>query len=260
MRPTLRTCSRSAVLALAVSVSSSFSLAGCTASRQLTVPKGAEHVLSRLDLRAQMVESAVYRVRWRAIGTAPHAEFFLDIAYKAPGRFRIVANGPFDAPAFTAVVIGDDFWFVDHHEGRYVTDRVVNLANYDVPMAEFFSSAWRDLFSGGWGGGESVGELTPSKRRHEYLASTVYADWIIRWNEHREAPSTVEAADPADPRHVLAEVWFDRSSSGFPFWQLKQLHVRGEAAGGEHRWSIIRQAYNRSLPDDMFAPLPRPRE
>ncbi|MEW5701138.1 MAG: hypothetical protein AB1792_02790 [Candidatus Zixiibacteriota bacterium] len=242
----------SAVLVMLMSI-----MTGCGASRSLIVPKGGGHVLTRLDVRAQMVQSAAYRVRWRAIGTPPHAEFFLDIAYRAPGRFRIAATGPFDVPAFTAVVLGDDFWFVDHRDGRLVSDRLANLGNYQMPMAEFFSSSWRDLFSGGWGGGDVVGELMTSGSE-EYSAATTYADWHVRWDRRREAPKFIRAVDPVDDRRVLAEIWFDRFSDEFPFWLLKELHVRGEEKGGEHRWKIIRQEYNLPLPDKMFTPLSEP--
>jgi hypothetical protein len=232
--------------------------AGCAAARYSGGGFTGERVLARLLLRAEATESAVYRVRWRAIGAEPHAEFILDIAYKAPGKFRLVATGPFGSPAFTAVVVGEDFWFVDHQQGRYITDRIANLGDYDVPMAQFFSGPWRDLFSGGWGGGKTVGELMPGDRPGEYVGEGLYTRWEIQWDAGHAAPRSIRAVDPSDHGMVLAEISFERSRDEYPFWQMKRLRLRAGESGGEHRWDLLRQEYNGKTPDHFFDPLPPP--
>ena len=230
----------------------------CAGTSQLDGGRDPGRVLADLKARAGMVESAAYRVRWRASGTEPHGEFLVDIAYKSPDRFHLSAIGPFDIPAFTAVVVGDSFWFVDHRAGRLVVDQVANLPSYDVPMARFFSTSWRDIFAGGWGGGGTVPELVPGGNGHEYVGDTPFATWILNWDESHQVPRFARAVDPDDHRRVLAEVWFDRDGRQFPFWRLKALRVRGETQGGEHRWDILRQKYNTPLPDRLFERLSEP--
>ncbi|MBI3872983.1 MAG: hypothetical protein HY304_07920 [candidate division Zixibacteria bacterium] len=234
-------------------------LYGCSHPPPLTEQHNAASVTARLKSRADSVASAAYRIRWRSIGTGPHAEFIMEIAYRAPGRFRIAATGPFGVPAFTAVVIGDAFWFVDHHDGRYVSDQMANLGTYDIPAAEFFATAWRYLFAGGWGGDPNLADLESGGNPDELRASGTVTDWVIKWDWRHQVPKKVTAVDAADPRRVLAEVWFDRTGKRFPYWEINRLRIRDLKEGGEHKWTLLKQKYNIPLPDRLFEPLRPPR-
>ena len=70
-------------------------IVGCSRPPWPAEDGAADHVLHRLRTRKEAINSATYRVRWDAKGTEPHGQFILEIAYQAPGRFRITATGPF---------------------------------------------------------------------------------------------------------------------------------------------------------------------
>lgn len=218
-------------------------------------------VLRRLNTRAEETNFATYRVRWRSIGTEPHAVFFLDIAYRAPDRFRVTAEGPFGIPAFTSVVVADTFWFVDHRSQELTTDLVQNLGDYAIPMADFFAGNWRALFSGGWGASASGGlGLRPEKSRGEYTTSRESTRWTIKWHHGREAPRWIRAETQEKGRTVLvAQTWYHRYSDTFPYWEMKSLRVSGFPGGGEHRWKILKQKHPVALPDRLFKPPSSPR-
>ncbi|HUU45126.1 MAG TPA: hypothetical protein VM118_05275 [Acidobacteriota bacterium] len=220
-------------------------------------------VLERLETRSLMTQSATYRVRWRSVGTEPHATFFLDIAYKAPGRFRVTAEGPFGLPAFTAVIVEDSFWFVDHQIDTLIVDQLENLADYQIPMAEFFSGHWRDLFSGGWGPGMTTRTLAlgldPGVKQGEYLTVWKSSRWNVKWSQRRAAPEWIRAETKEEGETVLvAQTWFGQFREEYPFWEMKRIRITGFPGGGEHQWKILRQEYNLTVPDRFFEPLRQP--
>lgn len=232
---------------------------GCASTQQYDGEEEAQLVLDRLDERRDSIQSAVYRVRWKAVGTEPHAEFILEIAYRAPEQFRIVATGPFGLPAFTAVVIGDNFTFVNHRDGRFITDDIANLIDYEFPVAEFFEGPWRDLFAGGWGGSQGVERLARREGSSEFTARSADTDWVLDWNRGRRGPSRLAASVNGDGGTLKADVWFNgHSPKKVPFWKIDRLVLRGMGSKGEHRWSIIKQDYNLPVPDRLFVPLTPP--
>lgn len=236
-------------------------LSGCAASQALTSDEESRSVLDRLTERRNSIQSAIYRVRWRAVGTEPHAEFIIEIAYKAPEQFRIVATGPFGLPAFTAVVLGDDFTFVNHRDGRFITDDIANLIDYEFPVAEFFEGPWRDLFAGGWGGSHEVQELRRKDGTSRFLAQSQDTDWLIDWNRGRKAPSRLSAFVNGESGKLEADIWFDGYNPDKPpFWKIDRLVLKGMEAKGEHRWKVIKQEYNITVPDRFFVPLKEPEE
>lgn len=231
---------------------------GCASTQTLSGDEEARLILERLSARRDSIQSAVYRVRWRAVGTEPHAEFILEIAYKAPEQFRIVATGPFGLPAFTAVVIGDDFTFVNHRDGRFITDDIANLIEYEFPVAEFFEGPWRDLFAGGWGGSHQVEELRRTGSG-TFEGTSENTEWIIDWNRGKAAPERVGARATSNDVDLVADVWFGRFNKNKPpFWQLDRLVLKGVDEKGEHRWKLIKQDYNIPIPDRFFEPLSPP--
>jgi len=235
--------------------------AGCAGGHALTGEEESKIVLDRLNERRDSIQSAVYRVRWRAVGTEPHAEFILEIAYKAPGRFRIVATGPFGLPAFTAVVLGDDFTFVNHRDGRFITDDIANLIEYEFPVAEFFEGPWRDLFAGGWGGSHEVETLFRREGSTHFSANSNNTEWALDWNRGHKAPSRLSARVDGGAGNLRADVWFGGYSPHKPpFWRLDRLVLRTKEGQGEHRWKIIKQDYNIPVPDRFFSPLHAPPE
>lgn len=234
---------------------------GCAGTHPLNGEEESRLVLERLRERRDSIQSAVYRIRWRAVGTEPHAEFILEIAYKAPERFRIVATGPFGIPAFTAVVLGDDFTFINHRDGRYITDEVARLIEYEFPVAEFFEGPWRDLFAGGWGGSHEVESLTRRNGSNRFVAQSDDTDWLLEWNRGRHGPSRLSARVQAEAGDVVADVWFgSHKKDRLPFWELDRLVLKGGGNKGEHRWKLIKQDYNIPVPDRFFLPLREPAE
>lgn len=234
---------------------------GCAGSHALTADEDSRLVLDRLNERRDSIGSAIYRVRWRAVGTEPHAEFILEIAYQAPERFRIVATGPFGIPAFTAVVIGDDFTFVNHHDGRFITDDLAHLIDYDFPVAEFFEGPWRDLFAGGWGGSHEVERLERQDQSSRFTGRSANTEWELDWNRGQQGPKKLTARAEFDTGRLNAQVWFDQFNPGkSPFWELDRLVLEGVDGEGEHRWKILRQDYNVPIPDRFFVPLEPPPE
>ena len=232
---------------------------GCAGSHVLTGEAESHAVIERLNERRDSIQSAVYRVRWRAIGTEPHAEFILEIAYKAPEQYRIVATGPFGLPAFTAVVIGDDFTFVNHHDGKFITDDIANLIEYDFPVAEFFEGPWRDLFAGGWGGSHEIKTLERRDQSNNFFARSESTEWSINWNRGKRAPARLSARAHGGSGILEADVWFDQfTPEESPFWELDRLVLEGVDGKGEHRWKIMRQSYNVPVPDRFFEPLQPP--
>ena len=232
---------------------------GCAAASRLGGEEESRIVLARLSERRDSIQSALYRVRWRAVGTEPHAEFILEIAYKAPEQFRIVATGPFGLPAFTAVVLGDDFTFVNHRDGRFITDDVANLIDYEFPVAEFFEGPWRDLFAGGWGGSREVLSLKRMEGSSRFVSHADDTDWDIEWNRGKRAPSRLTARVDGESGALEADVWFDNfRPDDPPYWQLDRLVLKGVVGKGEHRWKIMKQDYNIDVPERFFYPLKAP--
>jgi hypothetical protein len=232
---------------------------GCAPTRLLTPDEEGNRVLARLTERRDSIQTALYRVRWRAIGTEPHAEFILEIAYQAPDEFRIVATGPFGLPAFTAVVLGDEFTFVNHHDGKFITDDMANLIQYDFPVAEFFEGPWRDLFAGGWGGSRLVNSLERKGNSTEFRASTADTAWKLRWNRGANAPGKVSATVNRDHGQIQADVWFEPADRKEPpFWKIDHLTLKGVKGEGEHSWTILSQRYNEEIPERFFVPLQPP--
>jgi hypothetical protein len=235
--------------------------AGCAPTQALDGPDESRLVLDRLNERRDSIQTAVYRVRWKAVGTEPHAEFILEIAYKAPEQFRIVATGPFGLPAFTAVVLGDDFTFVNHRDGRFITDDIAHLIEYEFPVAEFFEGPWRDLFAGGWGGSHEVEALERREQSNQFIARSSDTDWELSWNRGRRGPSKMTARVDGEDGELRADVWFDdHSSKKVPFWKIDRLVLKGMDGKGEHRWNVIKQDYNLAVPDRFFLPLSPPPE
>jgi len=233
----------------------------CAGASKLAGEDESRAVLDRLSERRDSIQSAIYRVRWRAVGTEPHAEFILEIAYKAPEQFRIVATGPFGMPAFTAVVLGDDFTFVNHRDGRFLTDDIANLIDYEFPVAEFFEGPWRDLFAGGWGGSHEVQSLTRIETSNQFAAHSEETDWTLEWNRKKRAPSRLTALVDREDGRLKADVWFDDfSPKATPFWRIDRLVLSGMASKGEHRWKIVKQEYNIDVPDRFFVPLRAPED
>ncbi len=212
-------------------------------------------VITRLRARKSEITSATYRVRWDAQGTEPHAQFILEIAYRAPGRFRITATGPFGVPAFTAVVIEDRFWFVDHHSGEYVADSIGGLDKYNMPLSTFFSGLWRDLFAGGGGGAEDIKALVPTAKRNRYEVQRDKAQWLIDWDHGKKAPKHIVVYEETPDGTTTAETWFGHARDAFPYWEIERLELRGFPGGGRHRWKILQQTYNVDIPDRFFTPL-----
>jgi hypothetical protein len=234
---------------------------GCAGGPLLSGDDEAARVLDRLRERRDAIQTATYRVRWRSVGVEPHAEFILEIAYRAPEQYRIVATGPFGLPAFTAVVIGDDFTFVNHRDGRFITDELANLIDYEFPVAEFFEGPWRDLFGGGWGGSHEVDHLTRVGESDRFTAQSEGTDWTIKWNRGKNGPASVAARAENDDGVLVADVWFDDFHRDRPpFWKLDRLVLRGVADGGEHRWKLLKQDYNIPIPERFFTPLQPPPE
>jgi hypothetical protein len=234
-------------------------LSGCAGGQALTREAESQAVTQRLNERRDSIQSAVYRVRWRAVGTEPHAEFILEIAYKFPERFRIVATGPFGLPAFTAVVLGDDFTFVNHRDGKFITDDIANLIEYEFPVAEFFEGPWRDLFAGGWGGSHDVVSLSRRDESNRFFGRSENTDWELQWNRGKRAPKRLSARVVGASGLLKAEVWFDEfTPKKSPFWRLDRLVLEGVGGKGEHRWKLLRQDYNVAIPDRFFNPLEPP--
>ena len=239
-------------------------LGGCNHPPWPPIDNSGERILDQLNQRAEETVSATYRVRWRAFGTDPHATFFLDIAYQHPDRFRVTADGPFGIPAFTAVIVDETFWFVDHREKKLVTDQLRNLGDYNIPMADFFSGHWRELFSGGWGPGNSrwiqAMAFIPGNRRNEYETGRGPKGWTVNWNHKKSAPRWLRAEIEEEGRIVLiAQTWFDHYRDEYPYWQLKNIRITGFPGGGEHLWKVLHQEYNLKIPDRLFKPLKPPR-
>lgn len=258
MRQTVQRQQKRLVL---IGVLGALSLGGCASTSALSGDEEAREVLTRLSERRDSIQSAIYRVRWRAVGTEPHAEFILEIAYKAPEQFRIVATGPFGLPAFTAVVLGDDFTFVNHRDGKFITDEIANLIDYEFPVAEFFEGPWRDLFAGGWGGSHEVQTLTREDVSNRFRARTEDTEWSIQWNRGKRAPSGLSATVDGGEGTLEADVWFDNFSPKHPpYWQIDRLVLKGMAGKGEHRWKLTRQEYNIEVPDRFFVPLRAPEQ
>jgi hypothetical protein len=205
--------------------------------------------------RKSAITSATYRVRWQAQGTEPHSEFILEIAYQKPGRFRITATGPFGVPAFTAVVIEERFWFVDHHNGEYVADSLSGLDKYNMPLSTFFSGLWRDLFSGGGGGAEQIEALRAAQKRNRYETRRDNALWSIDWDHGKDAPRHVVVTEETPDGTTIAETWFGHTSETLPYWEIERLELRGFPGGGRHRWQILQQSYNNDIPARFFEPL-----
>jgi outer membrane lipoprotein-sorting protein len=231
---------------------------GCSGPPWPSAAADGHHVLQRLRARKAEIHSATYHVRWRAKGTEPHAEFILDIAYKAPERFRISATGPFGVPAFTAVVIEEDFWFVDHHNGGFIADELSNLDAYEMPLSSFFSGLWRDLFAGGWGGSEALTSLAPSAKRDRYTAGTSEGEWMVDWNQGKDAPKRITVSEKTPTGTTVAEMRFGHMDDALPYWEMEGLELSGFPGGGRHIWKILRQQYNIEIPDRFFAPLREP--
>lgn len=220
-------------------------------------------VLERLEQRSLMTQSATYRVRWRSVGTEPHATFFLDIAYQSPDRFRVTAEGPFGLPAFTAVIVDETFWFVDHQTDTLIVDQLENLSDYNIPMADFFSTHWRELFSGGWGPGMTTRTaalgLQPGAKQGEYVTVWKSSRWEVKWSQRRAAPEWIRAETKAEGETVLvAQTWFGGYDDEYPFWEMKRIRITGFPGGGEHQWKILNQEYNLTVPDRFFEPLRQP--
>ncbi len=244
---------RLAAIALAA-----LALAGCAGPPRPLDEPARRAILSRLQDRKRLITSAVYRVRWQAKGTEPHGEFFLEIAYKAPDMFRVSATGPFGIPAFTGVILGEKFWFVDHKDGRLTHDDLWNLENYDIPLSSFFADYWRDLFAGGWGGTETVIDLQPTGDHDDFKAASNHAQWLLRWDDGRQAPRkiTLDQPDRKDP--LTCNLWFGQYMEAVPFWHLERLEFRDQRTGGIHRWKVLKQQYNIDIPDRLFEPLKAP--
>ena len=238
------------ILALAVLASE-----GCSRPPWPAQDHSGDRVVARLRARKSEITSATYRVRWQAQGTEPHSEFILEIAYQEPSRFRISATGPLGVPAFTAVVIEDRFWFVDHHSGDLVADSLGGLDKYDMPLSTFFSGLWRDLFSGGGGGAEHVDAIVPASKRNCYEARHNNAQWLINWNHAKDAPKHIVVSEKTPEGTTVAETWFGQTSAVFPYWKIERLELRGFPGGGRHRWKILGQTYNVDIPDRFFEPL-----
>ena len=228
---------------------------GCSRPPWPSQDGSGDRILTRLRARQSEITSATYRVRWQAQGTEPHSEFILEIAYQEPGRFRISATGPFGVPAFTAVVIEERFWFVDHHSGELVADSLGGLDKYNMPLSTFFSGLWRDLFAGGGGGAEYVDALVPAPKRSCYEARHNNAQWLIDWNHAKDAPRHIVVNEQTAEGTTVAETWFGQASGNFPYWKIERLELRGFPGGGRHRWRILAQTYNVDIPARFFEPL-----
>jgi outer membrane lipoprotein-sorting protein len=229
--------------------------AGCARPPWPTQDDSGDQVINRMRARKSEISSATYRVRWEAQGTEPHSQFILEIAHRKPGRFRISATGPFGVPAFTAVVIEERFWFVDHHNGEYYADSIGGLDKYNMPLSTFFSGLWRDLFAGGGLGAEHVTTLVPTGKRNRYEVRRNSAQWLIDWNHGSKAPKHIVVYDETPEGTTVAETWFGHTSDALPYWEIERLELRGFPGGGRHRWKILKQTYNVDIPDRFFAPL-----
>lgn len=219
---------------------------------------GAE-AASRLQLRHDQVTSATYRVRWEARGTEPHGTFILQIAYQKPGKFRVTGTGPFDVPAFTAVVVGDEFWFVDHHNRQFAHDQVDQLHKYDVPLASFFSGVWRGIFSGGWGGTDSTKLVPIPDQRNVFAGSSPNFAYQVAWNSGKRSPKRITITQRGNTEEgTTADTRYGGYSVDFPFWKLDGLDLTGFPGGGRHRWTILNQRYNVDIPSRFFLPLTPP--
>lgn len=233
-------------------------LAGCAGPPRPLDEPARRSILSRLQDRKRLITSAVYRVRWQAKGTEPHGEFFLEIAYKAPDRYRVSATGPFGIPAFTAVILGEEFWFLDHKDGKLLHDDLWNLEKYDIPLSSFFADYWRDLFAGGWGPTELVTELTPTNDRDVFQAATDHAQWTMQWNAGKQSPRKIVLDDPGKGDPLTCTIWLNRYEKAVPFWHLDRLEFRSHRTGGLHRWKILKQDYGIDIPERLFEPLRLP--
>lgn len=214
----------------------------------------AQTILTRLQERRDQITSATYRVRWQARGVEPHGDFFLDIAYKSPARYRVSATGPFGIPAFTGVMIDEDFWFVDHTTGRYVADRLENLEKYEIPLSSFFADYWRDIIAGGWGGTGRVRTLLPTDKKGRYAGRSEKADWTIVWKSPT-GPRKVRLEEKTADGALVTEIWYKRFQSHLPFWEMDHLQFTGLRRGGMHRWNVLTQSFNLDIPDRFFDPL-----
>jgi outer membrane lipoprotein-sorting protein len=233
-------------------------IAECAGPGRPLLESGSNSILERLQERKRLITSAAYRVRWRAKGTEPHGEFFLEIAYKAPDRFRISATGPFGIPAFTGVILGDKFWFVDHTRGLLTVDDLANLGKYQIPLSSFFSDYWRDLFAGGWGGTEAVTSLVSSAKHDVYEGQSRLSRWSITWDWRRSAPRRITLTEPDGQEPLVCDLRFGRFTTTAPYWQLDEVDFRAVRAGWLHRWNILKQDYNIEVPDRFFEPLQPP--
>ncbi|MBD3297852.1 MAG: hypothetical protein GF341_04290 [candidate division Zixibacteria bacterium] len=217
----------------------------------------SQSMRTRLEMRHSEIESATYRVRWEARGTEPHGQFILRLAYRSPDLFYVSGLGPLDIPAFTGVVRGDEFWFIDHHNDEYVHDQVANLGQYNVPLSAFFTTLWRDLFSGGWGG-DGEQPLRPSNDdRDWYVGSDGVWSWRVEWDADDRAPKRVIVQTAGEGEPTTADVRCHRFQDEFPYWEMDEIALQGYPGGGQHRWEFRDQKYNVDIPDRFFRPLAR---
>ena len=233
-------------------------LSECAGRQRPLDESASQTILGRLQDRKRLIASAAYRVRWRSKGTEPHGEFFLDVAYKAPDRYRVSATGPFGIPAFTGVIVGYEFWFVDHRDGRLITDDIANLGKYEIPLSSFFADYWRDLFAGGWGGTEVVATLVPGQKRDTYDGRSGGSLWSIEWDWRKSGPRKITLDQAGQGEPLVCDLWFGQFTTELPFWRLDRLEFRGFRGGGEHRWKILKQDFNVDIPDRFFEPLQLP--
>ncbi|HEX9750505.1 MAG TPA: hypothetical protein VGB22_04325 [candidate division Zixibacteria bacterium] len=256
--PCSRLTLRAAVIALSV-----FGLLSCSRPPWPSADEAGRDVRDRLNERAELTESATYRIRWEAVGTDPHGIILVDIAYQKPEKFWISAEGPFGLPSFTAVLVGDSFWYVDHQQEVLVCDLIDSLGRYNVPMPEFFSGEWRAIFSGGWGGHETIAGMMlgflPGTKRNRYELASGGTIWTVDWHHGHRAPKSmlIETLSP-DSTVMNVDVRFSSHRDRYPFWEIKRLIVKGLPGGGEHRWYLRRQNYNIAIPERYFR-IPTPK-
>ncbi len=241
--------------AVLIIVCIAFVMVACTRPPWPPLVDQSQSIRTRLEMRHSEIESATYRVLWEARGTEPHGQFVLRLAYRSPDLFYVSGLGPLDIPAFTGVVRGDEFWFVDHHNEEYFHDRVANLDLYNVPLSTFFTTLWRDLFSGGWGG-DGEQPLRPSDDdRDWYVGSDGAWSWRVEWDADDRAPKRVIVRTPGDGEPTTADVRFHRFRQEFPYWEMDEIGLKGYPGGGQHRWEFRDQQYNVDIPDRFFRPL-----
>ncbi|GAB4321425.1 MAG: hypothetical protein Kow0074_12370 [Candidatus Zixiibacteriota bacterium] len=194
-------------------------------------------------------------MRWEARGTEPHGQFILRLAYRAPDQFYVSGLGPLDIPAFTGVVLGDEFWFIDHHNEQYFHDQVAHLDQYNVPLSAFFTTLWRDLFSGGWGGKGEYPLRPLEGKRNWFVGSDAEWTWSVEWDADDRSPKRTVVEIAGDDGTTTAETRFHRFQKSFPYWEMDEIELTGYPGGGRHRWTFLSQKYNVSIPDQFFQPL-----